>query len=428
MKYLINVFSNIVKVSSGFIFFLLLTKYNSAEQLGQLGQLLTFSAATMMMGTLGIQNKLIQDFSINSNEMDINYLISITIISFVFLLIVLIIGKVFFFELSVLYGGTSTKYFYIFIFFIFIMAIYIQFKIAMHSGKGNYKDLAKINIYGSLVALLSAYVFLDIFNGTNHQFFLIMLYPCFKIAFMMKLKGDFTVISHCFYTRLQEQLILKHLKAMLPFVVMASFSVVTIYGFQYSVRDLIGNNLDWGYVGQWQILQKHSEVVSLLFFSIAGVFIIPKIAGQNESIQLGISKTYAIGFLFAGVVGLFLVKIIGTIYIDFLFGHEYELAGELLFVQLIGDLCKVIAYCFALNVLCNSWVKVYVLFEITQYSLLYASYYACLQLFDGTYIAHAYSIAYLIYMVFSISFLICYMKSKIHTQRDNSTDGNKVES
>jgi antigen flippase len=425
MKYLINIISNVVKVGAGFLFFLLLTNYNTPVELGQLGQLLTFSAAMMMVGTLGIQNKLIQDFSSNLKIIDINYVFSIFLISLFFLVVVLALGNAFFYDISLLYGGNSFAVFFIFVLIIFILAIYIQFKFAMFNGMGNYKRLAKINILGSLFSIFIAYIFLDIFKGKNYQFFLIMAYPCFKVFFMWRSEIKWNLNFKCFFQSTEKLLVLKHIKTMLPFVIMATISITLIYGYQYSIRNLIANKLDWGYVGQWQILQKHSEVVSLLFASLASVFIIPKIAGKTHNLQINVSKTYAIGFFGIGVLSLVVVKLIGVGYINILFGSEYKLAGDLLFIQLIGDLFKVIAYCFTLNVLCNSWVRLYVILEVIQYALLYLSYYLCLHFFDVNYIAHSYSLAYFIFMIFSISFLIFFSK-KIKIQNNINIQGTKV--
>ena len=174
MKYLLNIFSNIVKISSGFLFFLIITKYNTVEAVGQLGQLLTFSAATMMVATLGIQNKVIQDVSKNRFSIDINYIMSMALITLLFLVLIIISGKLFFFDISLGYGVTSNFVFYIFVSLTFILAAFLQFKLAVYNGIEDYKKLAVVNIFGSILAVSIAYVFLGIFNQTHHQFFLII--------------------------------------------------------------------------------------------------------------------------------------------------------------------------------------------------------------------------------------------------------------
>lgn len=164
MRYLINIFSNVVKIICGFLFFLIITKYNTVEGVGQLGQLLTFSAATMMVATLGIQNKVIQDISKDQTNIDINYLSSMIIIALFFLILILISGKLFFYDISLGYGGMSNLVFYSFVSLTFILAAFLQFKLAFYNGTEDYKKLALINIFGSIAAVFFSYIFLGIYD------------------------------------------------------------------------------------------------------------------------------------------------------------------------------------------------------------------------------------------------------------------------
>lgn len=426
MKYLINIVSNVVKISAGFIFFLFITKYNSVESVGYLGQLLTFSAAIMMVATLGIQNKLIQDVSKNINNIDINYLLSIVLISLFFLVLVLIFGKIFFYNLSLRYGGTSNLVFFIFVTITFILAVFTQFKIAIYNGTENYKKLAEINILSSIMAVIVAYVFLDIFKGAEYQFFLIMLYPCFKVLFVFFPVKINNKTSNYVLKNIRKVQILDNIKSMLPFIIMATVSVIIIYGYQYSVRILIANEIDWVQVGQWQILQKHSEVVSLFFTSIAGVFIIPKLAKVKFRDQLILSKKFAILLFTGGLIGLVFVKLVGSIYIERVFGSEYATAGGLLFIHLIGDVFKVVAYCFCITVLCNSWVKLYIVLELIQYFLLILSYKICFSYFGSSYMAHAYTLAYFLYMTGVVIYLVSFKKDNSETPLHNLFEEKKI--
>lgn len=410
MRYLLNIFSNIVKIIAGFLFFLIITKFNTVEAVGQLGQLLTFSAATMMVATLGIQNKVIQDISKDRTSIDINYMMSMFLIALFFLILILISGKLFFYDISLGYGGMSNLVFYTFVSLTFILASFLQFKLAFYNGTEDYKKLAFINIFGSITAVSFAYVFLSIFNLINYQFFLIMLYPCFKIFFIFFLK-DQAITENYFLKNIKKNLISNHFRLMIPFVVMATVSVITIYGYQYSVRYLISSEINWSLVGQWQILQKHSEIASVFFASIAGVFIIPKLARAQFKEQLVLSRNYAILLFLGGLIGLVLIRLFGVFYIERVFGSEYNLAGSLLFIHLIGDVFKIVSYSFSLIVLCNSWVKTYIILELTQYIMLFLSYYFCLIYLSENFMAHTYALAYFLYMLGVVSFLITSKKN-----------------
>ena len=413
MRYLINIFSNVVKIISGFLFFLIITKYNTVEGVGQLGQLLTFSAATMMVATLGIQNKVIQDISNDQASIDINYLSSMIAIALFFLILILISGKLFFYDISLGYGGMSNLVFYSFVSLTFILAAFLQFKLAFYNGTEDYKKLALINIFGSITAVFFSYIFLDIYNLVNYQFFLIMLYPCFKILFIFFPK-DKSINNNYFLKNIDKKLISKHFRLMIPFVVMATVSVITIYGYQFSVRSYISYEVNWSLVGQWQILQKHSEIASVFFASIAGVFIIPKLARVQFKEQIEISRKYATLLFLGGLIGLILVRFIGVIYIEWVFGQEYKLAGSLLFVHLIGDVFKIVSYSFSLIILCNSWVKTYIVLELIQYVVLFLSYYLCFTYLSENFMSHTYALAYFVYMLGVISFLITSSKKNIY--------------
>ena len=413
MRYLINIFSNVVKIICGFLFFLIITKYNTVEGVGQLGQLLTFSAATMMVATLGIQNKVIQDISKDQTNIDINYLSSMIIIALFFLILILISGKLFFYDISLGYGGMSNLVFYSFVSLTFILAAFLQFKLAFYNGTEDYKKLALINIFGSIAAVFFSYIFLGIYDLVNYQFFLIMLYPCFKILFIFFPK-DKSINNSYFLKNIEKKLISKHFRLMIPFVVMTTVSVITIYGYQFSVRSYISYEVNWSLVGQWQILQKHSEIASVFFASIAGVFIIPKLAKVQFKEQIAISRKYATLLFLGGLIGLILVRLIGVIYVEWVFGQEYKLAGSLLFVHLIGDVFKIVSYSFSLIILCNSWVKTYIVLELIQYIMLFLSYYLCFTYLSENFMSHTYAIAYFVYMLGVISFLITSSKKNIY--------------
>lgn len=413
MRYLINIFSNVVKIICGFLFFLIITKYNTVEGVGQLGQLLTFSAATMMVATLGIQNKVIQDISKDQTNIDINYLSSMIIIALFFLILILISGKLFFYDISLGYGGMSNLVFYSFVSLTFILAAFLQFKLAFYNGTEDYKKLALINIFGSIAAVFFSYIFLGIYDLVNYQFFLIMLYPCFKILFIFFPK-DKSINNNYFLKNIEKKLISKHFRLMIPFVVMTTVSVITIYGYQFSVRSYISYEVNWSLVGQWQILQKHSEIASVFFASIAGVFIIPKLAKVQFKEQIAISRKYATLLFLGGLIGLILVRLIGVIYVEWVFGQEYKLAGSLLFVHLIGDVFKIVSYSFSLIILCNSWVKTYIVLELIQYIMLFLSYYLCFTYLSENFMSHTYAIAYFVYMLGVISFLITSSKKNIY--------------
>lgn len=240
-----------------------------------------------------------------------------------------------------------------------------------------------------------------------------MLYPCFKILFIFFPK-DKSINNNYFLKNIEKKLISKHFRLMIPFVVMTTVSVITIYGYQFSVRSYISYEVNWSLVGQWQILQKHSEIASVFFASIAGVFIIPKLAKVQFKEQIAISRKYATLLFLGGLIGLILVRLIGVIYVEWVFGQEYKLAGSLLFVHLIGDVFKIVTYSFSLIILCNSWVKTYIVLELIQYIMLFLSYYLCFTYLSENFMSHTYAIAYFVYMLGVISFLITSSKKNIY--------------
>jgi antigen flippase len=407
-KYIVNILSNLIKVSSGFLFFIILTKYNDPSELGQLGQLLTLSSAVMMFGTLGIQNKLIQDFAVDQKNVDINYLYSMLFISSVFGIILLFISYFFFADLATEYSAGSSSVFWVTIIFAYMLSLYVQFKYAMFNGFGDYKRLAVVNICGSIAAIFFAYIFLFILNAHSYQFVLIMCYPCIKSLFLyggFNFKPKISLCSNIDFNGIKKQF-----NSMKSFVFMAAFSIILIYGYQYIIRIIIADYAGWSYVGQWQILQKHSEVISLIFTSIASLFIIPKIARDRTTRQLSISNFFGRNFLVIGIVGVFIAKYVGSFYVIMAFGDDYKFAGDILYVQILGDVFKVVAYCYTLQILCNSWVKLYVLFELFQYSLLLMSMFFFLELFGVDFIAISYVVSYLIFAIVIFTYFRFFLK------------------
>ena len=410
-KYIINVLSNLVKVSSGFLFFIILTKYNTPEELGKLGQLLTLSSAVMMFGTLGIQNKLIQDFANDKSIVNDSYLFSMLFISLVFGFTLLSISYLFFSDLAKEYSGGSSFIFWGTMISAYLLSLYVQFKYAMFNGYGDYKRLAVVNILGSLTALLFTYFFLFIFNGHAYQFLLIMCYPCIKVIFLF---GGFkTEPIDVSFLKINILGVKQQLHLMKHFVFMAVFSIILIYGYQYVIRIIIADYAGWNYVGQWQILQKHSEVISLIFTSIAALFIIPKFAKNRTGTQTSISNLFGRNFLIIGLVGVIFAKYIGEFYVVTAFGSDYRFAGDLLYIQIMGDVCKVVAYCYTLQILCNSWVRLYVIFELFQYSLLLVNMVVFLELFGADFIALSHLISYFVFLVVTFIYFKFFLKRTV---------------
>jgi O-antigen/teichoic acid export membrane protein len=401
----------LVKVGSGFLFFIILTKYNAPEELGKLGQLLTLSSAVMMFGTLGIQNKLIQDFAVDRGIVNNNYLLSMAVISLAFGFTLFAISYFFFVDLAKAYSAGSTNVFWMALITAYLLSIYVQFKYAMFNGYGDYKRLAVVNIMGSVSALVITYIFLFIFNGYHYQFLLIMCYPCVKAIFLFGgLQKEQLNMS---MMKIDLLSVKNNLQEMKQFVFMAVFSIIIIYGYQYTVRIIIANYAGWNYVGQWQILQKHSEVISLIFTSIAALFIIPKLAKNRTSIQNNISNLFGKNFLVIGFLGVISAKYIGEIYVVTAFGSDYRFAGEILYLQIMGDVFKIVAYCYTLQLLCNSWVKLYVVFEVFQYAVLLLNMLIFLELFGVNSIAMSNLVSYLVFLAVTVIYFKYFLKRTV---------------
>lgn len=403
MKLFLNVISTVVKVLSGIIFFIILSDLNSVESFGNLGYLLTLSASLVLASTLGLQNKLIKDFSVNSDIFDANYKTVFFILFISFLILLLLFSNLFFYDYALMFGAHGRLSFNLTVLLCFMFSTYFQFNYAKLNGNERYNDIVLTNIFGNLFSLFLSVIFIWYLQGENYQFYVVLFYPvlkCFVFVFVneikLNLKFDFTSIS--------VQKINKLLNSILPYVLMTLISVILIYGFQIWLRYIIEKNISTLHVGYWQVIVKHSEISSLLFTSLSSIFLLPKISKSSFLVQHKISKNFATLLFFLSIPALVLSHYISPFHVKALFGSEYSFVSEHLIWQLIGDVFKVLSYSFIMIVLCNSWVKYFIVFELTQYLILYLNYSYFTLHYGADYMTMSYMFSYMLYFCITLTF------------------------
>jgi O-antigen/teichoic acid export membrane protein len=371
MNYILNILSTIVKIIAGVVFFVILADVNSVDEFGQLGHILALSSALVLASSLGIQNKLIQDFSTGKKFLDANYIFVCTLFFLFFLFFVLLFSNLYFYEFALKFGVHGRFSFNFSLFLCFVGSAFFQFSLAKINGSREYNKVILINVFGNSVSLLIAFVYLYLLNYVGYQFYIVLVYPVIKILIVFLFSGTFSKDNYPIsYVSLNSSISKKVFAEISPFVLMAFSSIILIYGFQTWARDFLEDELPTEYLGYWQVLLKHSEIASLLFTSLASIFLVPQITKRKFKVQIFSSVRFSLILVVLSIPALFFIELFSSYYIDWIFGSEYVPVVKYIKWQMVGDLFKVIAYSFTMIVLCNSWVKLYFFFEIIQYALL----------------------------------------------------------
>lgn len=368
LNYFINISSNLIKILSGFIFFLLLSRELSSDDFGRLGQVMTLSSFIVMFATLGVQNRLIQIFSTN-NKIGINHIFSLLILFFGFAILLSIISNIFFYEYALYFSNIGRIQFSLTVLTIFFIACFLQVSLSAFNGREKVKTLSVVNSLGGIISVMMAYAYFK-FNLNIAIFYIVLLYPVIKVLFCISSLKYFKID----FSRVDCKAVKTILRDFSGYIVMAVTSTLLLFGSQFYIRELISSEISWSEVANWQILYKHSEIAMLFFTALASIFLIPKIANKTFNEQLSESFKFSKTILLLALAAIIFTYFLSDIYFSNLYNKEYLYLSNYLYLYLIGDGIRVTCYCFTMIVLVNREIKKYIFLECVQYALLLSSY------------------------------------------------------
>ncbi|EMF1641885.1 O71 family O-antigen flippase, partial [Escherichia coli] len=150
-------------------------------------------------------------------------------------------------------------------------------------------------------------------------------------------------------------------KDILAYILMAITSAISLPLTLIVIRKILLNMTDITTVGQWQAVWKISEVYIGVVTIALSTYFLPKLSALNDTAkiknEIGIVLKYTIPFVCVAAVLIFAFR---DLIITLLFTNEFYPARDLFFIQLVGDIIKIISWIYAFTMLASKATRWYV--------------------------------------------------------------------
>lgn len=157
------------------------------------------------------------------------------------------------------------------------------------------------------------------------------------------------------------------------FGIMALLGVLASQGCLLFVRSLLGEQLGWEQAGQWQALQKISEIYLTLATSTLTLYYLPRLSSiQSRSAFKDLLVPAIAWILPCTLIGSGLVYLVREWIIRIAFTAEFGAVSELMHIQLTADVLRITSYLFAMVMWAKQMTRVFVLMEL-GFALIYGS-------------------------------------------------------
>lgn len=154
---------------------------------------------------------------------------------------------------------------------------------------------------------------------------------------------------------------------LLKYASVALIGAVSLSLSQIASRNLVGQSLGWDAVGLWQIVVRISDVYMQLISVLVMGYVLPRLAKYSNFRSMHspfLRACGAIGGIF--IVCAVAVYLARNMIIPLLFSTTYLPATELLPLQLIGDLFRVIAVFLSVALMARGLTKMSMVYEASQ--------------------------------------------------------------
>lgn len=197
------------------------------------------------------------------------------------------------------------------------------------------------------------------------------------------------------------------------FSAMVLITAVTLPLGYILLRDLLMQRADLHAVGLWQGVAKISDAYLQFITAAFSVYLLPTFAKLQEkaAIKRELGKSLRIVAL-AVIVVSSVVYLLREWIILLLYSAEFLAMEKLFFWQLLGDICKVLAYIFGYLIVAKGALKLYALAEIFQVSVLLGSGNLLIPQFGAEGATMAYFATYALYLTACLIGAKIYLKDE----------------
>lgn len=186
------------------------------------------------------------------------------------------------------------------------------------------------------------------------------------------------------------------------------FSAFTLPLAHIAIRSIAENTYGWSVVGYWQGVNKISDAYLQFFLVFLANYFLPRLAEADKFEELrklvfGLLKIM-IPICVVITIGIFVAR---NFVIKMLFSSEFSNMEEYFAFQLVGDVLKISTYTFVYVAISRALLKVCVIAEIFQASLLILFSWVCSLYFGSVGLVFGYALTYFVYFICAL-FLFLY--------------------
>lgn len=182
------------------------------------------------------------------------------------------------------------------------------------------------------------------------------------------------------------------------FTLMALITSVTLPVAYVMMRNLMAAHYSWDEVGIWQGVSSISDAYLQFITASFSVYLLPTLSRLTGKSEITREILRSLKFVLPAVAAAsFTVWILRDFAIWLLFSAKFAAMRDLFAWQLVGDVLKVGAYVFGYLVIAKASLRLYILAEISQFTLLTAFSHWLIPAHGALGAAQAYMATYIVY-------------------------------
>lgn len=391
-------FSILVRLITGFLSSKVIAYFVGPSGMALMGNLRSFTSLLESVGTLGIQNGVLQNVAKNNKDkLALNNFVRL--IFWTLLLFSLIISSFLIFGNS--YFGKMifnqhSEYNFILNFVAFFLPFQVLhlFFITVLNGFSYYKKVTLISICGYIVSLLVSFVFIWFYGvfgalvSVSITSFLLFLFSSF---YFFK-EFSFEII----FSRIQIDFSV--LKGLIPFGIMSLFTAVLTPILYIFIRNLIAKEVSIEASGWFEAMQRISGFYFMFISTLVSFYFLPELIKTNSETEKNAITTK----FYKRVIPVFTLVLIGIYFtkdfvIQILLTSDFYKVRDLFAWQLLGDFFKGMSLILGIRFYVIKDLKGYLLTESISFLVFFVASWFWIPIFGATGAVISYATTYLIY-------------------------------
>lgn len=255
-----------------------------------------------------------------------------------------------------------------------IFFVFNSFLLSIMNGKKEIKIYVAANISGSLLSLLSVYIFSSVW-GLEGSLIALAVYQsiAFVVTFFLILRLPWFKLSYL-AGAIQKQ----HLIGLSHFTLMSLAAAVCLPSSHLVVRSFLIEHLSPEAAGEWEGLTRLSSAYLMFLTTTLSVYFLPRMSEIKTKKETVTELNYILKYLIPGlIISICFIYFFRNLIISVLFSDKFIFIEQLIGIQLIGDFFKMLGWTMGYILIARGLTKEFVISEIL-FSLTFIafSYYA----------------------------------------------------